>query len=119
MADVTPIAGELHTQVMSVVWRLDNATVEQVRSALPARYCGAYNTVQTVLNRLGGGGLLSRQKAGHAIEYRPRIPGSNSIRSPSPWPSRLSPSATSGSAVSRHQWVRDANTSVRGRKKSR
>lgn len=73
MADVTPMTGELQTQVMSAVWRLGNATVPQVRSALPARYRGAYNTIQTVLNRLAERGLLSRHKAGIAIEYRPRL----------------------------------------------
>jgi predicted transcriptional regulator len=72
MADLTPITGELQMQVMSAVWRLGNATVEQVRSALPARYRGAYNTTQTVLNRLAERGLLSRHKGDNAIEYRPR-----------------------------------------------
>jgi predicted transcriptional regulator len=37
MADVTPLTGELQTQVMAAVWRLGSATVEQVRSALPPR----------------------------------------------------------------------------------
>jgi predicted transcriptional regulator len=73
MAELTPLTGELQTQVMSAVWRLGNATVEQVRAALPARYRGAYNTIQTVLNRLAERGLLSRHKAGNAIEYRPRL----------------------------------------------
>src|SRR5688500_5725731 len=58
---------------MSAVWRLDGGTVEQVRSELPARYRGAYTTAQTVLNRLSERGLLSRHRAGKAIEYRPRI----------------------------------------------
>lgn len=71
MADVTPFTGELQTQIMSALWRLGSGTVEQVRSALPPRYRGAYNTIQTVLNRLAERGLLSRQKAGTAIEYRP------------------------------------------------
>lgn len=71
MADLTPITGELQTQIMSAVWRLGSGTVEQVRSALPPRYRGAHNTIQTVLNRLAERGLLSRQKAGNAIEYRP------------------------------------------------
>jgi predicted transcriptional regulator len=71
MADVTPVTGELQTQIMSALWRLGSGTVEQVRSALPPRYRGAYNTIQTVLNRLAERGLLSRQKAGNAIEYRP------------------------------------------------
>jgi predicted transcriptional regulator len=71
MADVTPLTGELQTQIMSALWRLGSGTVEQVRSALPPRYRGAYNTVQTVLNRLADRGLLSRKKTGNAIEYRP------------------------------------------------
>ena len=73
MADVTPITGELQTQIMSVVWRLGSGTVEQVRAGLPPRYRGAYNTIQTVLNRLAERGLLSRHKAGNAIEYRPTL----------------------------------------------
>lgn len=73
MADVTPFTGELQTQVMSALWRMGSGTVEQVRSALPPRYRGAYNTVQTVLNRLAERGLLSRSKAGNAFEYRPVV----------------------------------------------
>lgn len=73
MADLTPMTGELQTQIMSAMWRLGDATVEQVRSALPPRYRGAYNTIQTVLNRLAERGLLSRHKAGNVIEYRPRL----------------------------------------------
>src|ERR687896_1654017 len=71
MPEVTPLTGELQTQVMAAVWRIERGTVEQVRGALPPRYRGAYNTVQTVLNRLAERGLLSRHKAGNAIEYRP------------------------------------------------
>src|ERR671925_772937 len=73
MADIAPISGELQFQVMSAVWRLGRGTVEQVRRELPPRYRGAYNTIQTVLNRLAERGLLSRHKAGAAIEYRARL----------------------------------------------
>ena len=73
MTDGGPLQGELQTQVMAAMWRLEGATVEQVRSELPARYRGAYNTIQTVLNRLAERGLLSRRKVGNAIVYRPRI----------------------------------------------
>jgi predicted transcriptional regulator len=73
MGDVTPLTGELQTQVMAAVWRLEKATVEQVRSALPSRYRGAYNTIQTVLNRLADRKLLSRHKVGSAFEYRPLV----------------------------------------------
>jgi len=73
MADVSPIHGELQTQVMAALWRLEAGTVEQVREALPDRYQGAYNTVQTVLNRLAERDLLSRERAGRGIVYRPKI----------------------------------------------
>jgi predicted transcriptional regulator len=67
------ISGELQMQLMTAIWRLGAGTVEQARSALPPRYRGAYTTVQTVLNRLAERGLLSRQKVGNAIEYRPTL----------------------------------------------
>jgi predicted transcriptional regulator len=73
MAELTPLTGELQTQVMAAVWRLERATVDQVRSALPPRYRGAYNTIQTVLNRLTDRKLLSRRKVGNAFEYRPLV----------------------------------------------
>jgi predicted transcriptional regulator len=73
MAEMTPLTGELQTQVMAAVWRLERATVDQVRSALPPRYRGAYNTIQTVLNRLTDRKLLSRRKVGNAFEYRPLV----------------------------------------------
>src|ERR671924_1724443 len=71
MADIAPISGELQLQVMSAVWRLGRGTVEQVRRELPPRYRGAYNTIQTVLNRLTERGLLERRLVGNAFEYRP------------------------------------------------
>jgi len=71
--DDSRISGELQTQLMAAVWRLGAGTVEQVRSEIPPRYRGAYNTIQTVLNRLADRGLLSRRKVGNAFEYRPKI----------------------------------------------
>lgn len=70
---MTPLQGDLQMQVMKALWRLEVATVERVRGALPARYRGAYTTVQTVLNRLAERGLVSRDRAGKTIEYRPSI----------------------------------------------
>jgi predicted transcriptional regulator len=73
MPSPSPVLGDLQAQIMSAMWRLEAATVEEVRSALPTRYRGAYNTVQTVLNRLAERGLLTRRKRGNAIEYRPKL----------------------------------------------
>ena len=65
--------GELQAQIMAALWRLESGTVEQVRSALPPRYRGAYTTVQTVLNRLAERGFLARKRIGQAIVYRPKL----------------------------------------------
>lgn len=73
MAELKPIQGELQGQIMPVLWRIESGTVEQIRAALPARYRSAYNTVQTVLNRLVERGLLARERRGHAFVYRPLV----------------------------------------------
>lgn len=73
VADVTSRLGDLQAQIMTALWRIEAGTVEQVRSALPPRYCGAYTTVQTVLNRLAERGLLTRHRSGQAIVYRPKL----------------------------------------------
>ncbi len=71
MPDQAPLQGELQIQIMAALWRIDSGTVEDVRMALPARYRSAYNTVQTVLNRLSDRGLLRRARRGAAYAYTP------------------------------------------------
>lgn len=73
MSDLRPIQGELQAQIMATLWRLGSGTVEQVRSGLPARYRGAYTTVQTVLNRLAERRMLTRRKEGNVVVYRPKV----------------------------------------------
>jgi predicted transcriptional regulator len=72
MTDPTPIQGELQARIMTALWSIEEGTVEQVRQELPS-HRGAYTTVQTVLNRLAGRGLLSRRRRKNAIVYRPRL----------------------------------------------
>lgn len=67
------IQGDLQAQIMRALWRLDRATVEQVRTALPKRHRGAYTTIQTVLNRLAERGLVQRRRDGRLIVYSPRL----------------------------------------------
>lgn len=67
------IQGDLQEQVMRTLWRLERGTVEEVRSALPSKYQGAYTTAQTILNRLVDRGLLEREKQGRAFFYSPAI----------------------------------------------
>jgi len=65
--------GDLQAEVMSAVWKLGEATVDQVRTEQPRRRDSAYNTVQTVLNRLVERGLLIRTRKGRAFVYKPKL----------------------------------------------
>jgi predicted transcriptional regulator len=73
MPELHAIQGELQGQLMAALWRVGAGTVEQVREELPPRYQGAYNTVQTVLNRLTEHGLLVRVREGRGFVYRPTM----------------------------------------------
>jgi predicted transcriptional regulator len=57
---------------MAAVWRLREGTVDDVRGELPRRRRSAYNTVQTVMNRLVERGLLERERRGRGFVYRAR-----------------------------------------------
>lgn len=61
--------GDLQAEVMATVWRLGQATVEEVRRRQPAHRRSAYTTIQTVMNRLVARGLLIRRRAGSAYSY--------------------------------------------------
>lgn len=54
------------------MWKLGEGRVGDVRARLPRQRQSAYNTVQTVMNRLADRGLLTRERLGHAFVYRPR-----------------------------------------------
>jgi predicted transcriptional regulator len=73
MPEQPPLQGELQIQIMAALWRIEAGTVEDVRMAMPARYRSAYNTVQTVLNRLADRGLLRRDRRSNAYVYRPVV----------------------------------------------
>ena len=66
------LRGDLQTEIMTSVWTLGRATVEEVRARQPSRRRSAYNTIQTVMNRLVDRGLLLRERKGKAYVYRPR-----------------------------------------------
>jgi predicted transcriptional regulator len=71
MADETwTLQGETQRAVMRAVWRIGGGTVDEIRAAMPAEYEAAYNTVQTILNRLAERGLLVRTRG-----QTPRGPG--------------------------------------------
>ena len=64
--------GDLQAEVMATLWKLGEATVEQVRAKQPPRRRSAYTTVQTVMNRLVERDLLIRRRQGRAFLYKPR-----------------------------------------------
>jgi predicted transcriptional regulator len=64
--------GGLTSEVMAAVWKLGEATVEDVRAQL-SRPDLAYTTVHTVLNRLVHRGLIEREREGAGQVYRPRL----------------------------------------------
>lgn len=67
------LRGDLQAELMTAIWKLGEATVEEVRDVAPMTRLSAYNTVQTVLNRLAERGLLVRQRRGRAFIYRPAL----------------------------------------------
>jgi predicted transcriptional regulator len=64
------LRGDLQARIMAIVWRLGEATVEDVRDRQPQEQRPAYTTVQTVMNRLVERGLLTRTRTGRAFVYR-------------------------------------------------
>ena len=73
MSNDLDFRGDLQIEVMNVVWKLGECTVEDVRAQQPKRRRSAYTTIQTVLNRLVERGLLSRARQGRAFAYRAKL----------------------------------------------
>ncbi len=65
-----PKLGDLEAAIMNVIWRLGEATVEEVRESLDREKQPAYTTVMTVMSRLAAKGVLEREKRGRAFLYR-------------------------------------------------
>ncbi len=61
------------TEILRLVWELNEATVQQLREQLPANRKLAYNTVQTLLNRLEQKGYLKHRVEGRSHIYLPSI----------------------------------------------
>ena len=68
--DDLELRGDLQAEVMRAVWRLGEVTVDHVREAEPEHRRHAYNTIQTILNRLVERGLIERERRGKAFVYR-------------------------------------------------
>jgi predicted transcriptional regulator len=66
------VRGDLQAEIMSMLWELGEATVEDVRRMQPRGRRRAYTTLQTVMNRLVERGLLDRERRGRGFVYRAR-----------------------------------------------
>jgi BlaI family transcriptional regulator, penicillinase repressor len=67
---------KFETEVMSVLWRLGEATVREVQDAIERGRDErpAYTTVQTIVQRLEQKGAVRRtRKAGNALYFEPAI----------------------------------------------
>ncbi len=62
---------EREAQIMDVVWRLGEATAEQVREAMPGRPHDS--TVRTLMRVLESKGYLSHEARGKAYVYRATV----------------------------------------------
>jgi BlaI family penicillinase repressor len=61
------------TEILRLVWQLDEATVQQICDSLPAKRNIVYKTVQTLLRRLEDKGYLKHKIEGKAHVFFPAI----------------------------------------------
>jgi len=65
---------KFETEVMSVLWRLGEASVREIQDAIERDEPPAYTTVQTIVQRLEQKGAVRRtRKAGNALYFEPSI----------------------------------------------
>jgi len=65
--------GKLELEIMQVVWRLEQATVQEVKDALASRRERAYSTILTMMRNLEDKGYLRHEVDGRTYVYRPAI----------------------------------------------
>ena len=61
------------TEILRLIWQLEEATVQGVCEALPAKRKIAYKTVQTLLRRLEDKGYLKHKPEGKAHVFFPAV----------------------------------------------
>lgn len=61
------------TEILRLVWQIDEATVLQICDLLPPKRCIAYKTVQTLLRRLEDKGYLKHKIKGKAHVFFPVV----------------------------------------------
>jgi predicted transcriptional regulator len=65
--------GRLEAEVMKIVWTQNPITVKRVLYFINKNNSYAYTTIMTIMNRLTGKNLLTREKKGHSYQYSPTI----------------------------------------------
>lgn len=68
-----PTLSPSETEILSLVWQLDKATVQEVCDNLPTERKIAYATVQTLLRRLEKKGYLKHHIRGKAYVFIPAV----------------------------------------------
>ncbi len=69
---LTPL-GETEMEVLHHVWKLEEATVNEVRSRILENRKVAYTTIMTVMKNLAEKGFLQYRREGKSYVYSPEI----------------------------------------------
>ena len=68
-------------EIMDVLWRLEEASVRELREALSEKKRPAYTTVQTIVQRLEQKGAVKRtRKIGNALMFAPMVTKKSAYR---------------------------------------
>lgn len=65
--------GDLEYAILAALWEMGRASAREVHQRAAQPMGLAYTTTATVLDRLHGKGLVSREKVARAFVYRPRV----------------------------------------------
>jgi BlaI family penicillinase repressor len=68
-----PAMSPAETEILRLVWQIEEATVQKVCDQLPPRRNIAYKTVQTLLRRLEDKGYLRHKIKGKAYVFYPAV----------------------------------------------
>jgi BlaI family penicillinase repressor len=60
-------------QLLDILWRLGEGTVEEIVSASPEKPLPNYKTVQTLLRVMESKGLISHRKQSRAFVFQPQV----------------------------------------------
>lgn len=77
-----PRLTRIEMELMEPLWRLEEASIREIREALPKNRRPEYTTVQTMIYRLEEKGAVRRvKKVGNAHVFAPAIPRKSAVGS--------------------------------------